>query len=1847
MTPTNDFSQLPVDCSTIVELLRHRALHQSEQSAFSFLQEVETEQASWTYYELDRRSRAIASQLQIMGLSGERALLLYPPGLDYLAGFFGCLYAGVVAVPAYPPRNHRNTPRIGAIASDAQAAIALTTSAIQSKIKSLIDVSSLQWLTTDNLPAGIEDCWVEPFIETDTLAFLQYTSGSTGIPKGAMLSHGNLLHNAATTYQYMEHSPASKFVSWLPVYHDMGLIGGILQPLYGGFPCFLMSPASFLQSPYRWLKTISDYRGTTSGGPNFAYELCIQKITPEQRQTLDLSSWSVAFNGAEPIRWETLEKFSEIFAECGFRREAFYPCYGMAEATLMISGGVKADFPAVKVVRREGLESDRVVEENLTPQPPSLRGKGEQFSPLLAGEGLGERFSPLLAREELGERFSHLFAGEGLGERFSPLLAGEGLGERFSPLLAGEGKGENFSPLLAGEGLGERSKDIRSFVSCGRTLPEQQIVIVHPEKLTRCQPDEVGEIWVSGPSIGQGYWNRKQETEATFCAYLADKEEGPFLRTGDLGFSQNGELFITGRLKDVVIIRGRNLYPQDIELTAERSHPALRKGSVAAFAVEVENEERLVIVQELEFRQKPDFEEAIAAIRQAVTLEQEVQVYAVVLIKGGSIPKTSSGKIQRRACKAEFLTGTLEVLASSILSSEEKAENSTRLNREGILAISQEERQSVLESYLLEQVAQIIGVSPSFASKDQPLVSFGLDSLKVFELKNRIEGNFKVAVSVAEFFEGASISALAMQILSQLTNDIVNSVTLSSVERTSNEYPLSFAQQRLWFINKLEPNSPAYNIAITVRIKGQLNQVALAESLKEIIRRHEVLRTNFKEVNGEPVQVIQSTDNWRLGNLEIENFLLKEAQQPFDLAESGLFKAKLLRLDADKSILLLTMHHIIFDGWSTGVLIRELTAIYEAFLTGKPSPLPENTIQYVDYVYWQREWLKGEILESQLAYWKQQLGGNLPVLNLPTDYPRPTVSTFRGARQTLVLPEVLREGIKELSQQEGVTLFMALLAAFKTLLFRYTHQDDILVGSPIANRNSAEIQAAIGFFVNTLVLRSNLSGNPSFKELLKQIRRVALDAYSHQDLPFEKLVEELHPERNLSHTPLFQVMFALQNFPMPNLEVAGLNLEVQEVDTGTAKFDLTLFVEDRGRELVATFEYNTDLFKATTINRMLGHFQTLLAGIVANPNQRLSDLPLLAEVERNQLIIEWNQTKTDYSQNLYVHQLFEEQVERTPDAVAVKFRKQKLTYRELNQRANQLANYLQKLGVKQEVFVGICVERSIEMLVGLLGILKAGGAYVPLDPTYPKERLAFMLEDAHVPVLLTQQHLLEIIPSHSGKVVCLDTNWQEIGKEISENPRSNVCADNLAYVIYTSGSTGKPKGTLIHHRGLANYLSWCTKAYSVEQGEGSLVHSSISFDMTITGLFSPLLVGGKVELLPEDKGVETLAKTLRNKSNFSLVKITPAQLELLSHQLLPQSAAGKTRAFIIGGENLLAESIAFWQENAPDTMLVNEYGPTETVVGCCIYQAKDKQSGSIPIGRAIANTQLYILDRYLQPVPVGIAGELYIGGAGVARGYLHRPELTAERFIPNPFGAGERLYKTGDLARYRADGIIEYLGRIDHQVKVRGFRIELSEVEAVLSHHPKVRECVVLAKCDRLIAYAVLHPGETLTVSELRNYLAEKLPEYMVPSALVTLDSMPLTVNGKVDRKALPVPESLRPELEVAYVSPQTELEQIIAVIWQEVLQLEKVGIYDNFFDLGGHSLLIVQVHSRLQARLEQNILMVEMFKYPTIESLAKYLSGNREQKPILQEISDLAQKQRLAVNRQKRLMKEVRLGNE
>ncbi|MFZ6028170.1 MAG: amino acid adenylation domain-containing protein [Chloroflexota bacterium] len=889
--------------------------------------------------------------------------------------------------------------------------------------------------------------------------------------------------------------------------------------------------------------------------------------------------------------------------------------------------------------------------------------------------------------------------------------------------------------------------------------------------------------------------------------------------------------------------------------------------------------------------------------------------------------------------------------------------------------------------------------------------------------------------------------------------------------------PLSFAQQRLWLVEQLQPDSALYNIPMAIRVDGCLNVSALGRAIDEIVCRHEVLRTTFVMLDDQPVQIVAPSLQVPLPVIdlsvlpparrqaEVLRLANQEAQTPFDLAVGPLLRLSLLRLGDDEHVILINTHHIIFDGWSAGVFTRELLVLYDAFVAGRVSPLPELPIQYADFAIWQRDWLQGDVREQQLAYWQKQLA-NLTVLQLPTDRPRTALMSTRGGTRRRLLSQKMADALRQLSKQEGTTLFAVFMAAFQILLHRYSGQTDIAVGTPIANRNQAETEDLIGLFANMLVVRADLSGNPTFRHLLQQVRETTLGAYAHQDLPFEMLVEALQPERDLSRQPLVQVVLAFQNLPEQHGPSPALKLTSIPLENETSKFDMLLYVTETHAGIEFSWEYNADLFDAATIERMLDQLQILLDGLVADPNQRVANMPLLSQAERRKILSDWNATVAAYTPDRYIHTMFEAHAVSAPDAVALKFEDQQLTYAALNARANQLAHFLQKAGIGPETLVGICMKRSPEVVIAILGVLKAGGAYLPLDPTYPKERLAFMMEDAQLPVLLTQQHLLADLPTTQARPVCLDAGWQELAYEPDTNPVCNLLPDHPAYIIYTSGSTGKPKGVMVTHRGLSNYLHWCLQAYPLERGCGSVVHSSISFDLTVTSMLAPLVAGQRVHLLPDGAGGELLAKALVENGDYSLVKITPAHLELLGQQLRPVEAAGRTHAFIIGGENLLAESIAFWQDYAPETILVNEYGPTETVVGCCVYRAPvgGRRTGSVPIGKPIINTQLYILDANLEPTPVGVPGELYIGGEGVARGYWKRPGLTAERFIPDPYRgeAGARMYKTGDLARYLPDGNIEFLGRIDRQVKIRGFRIELGEIEAALLAYPDVVECAVV-----------------------------------------------------------------------------------------------------------------------------------------------------------------------------------------
>jgi amino acid adenylation domain-containing protein len=1027
------------------------------------------------------------------------------------------------------------------------------------------------------------------------------------------------------------------------------------------------------------------------------------------------------------------------------------------------------------------------------------------------------------------------------------------------------------------------------------------------------------------------------------------------------------------------------------------------------------------------------------------------------------------------------------------------------------------------------------------------------------------------------------------------------------------EVPLSFAQQRLWFMDQLEPGSALYNVPKAFRVCGALHAQSLEQSLNEVVRRHDVLRTTFQVTDGRPVQNISTriivslhltdlTDRPESGrNAEALRLINEEACRPFDLARGPLLRACLVRLAAEDHILLVTLHHIVSDGWSMGILYRELSALYNAFLQGRPSPLEELPLQYVDFARWQREWLQGEVLQSQVAYWKERLA-NIPSLQLLTDRQRPAVQSYRGAWKSIVLNDRLCQALDVFSQGERASLFMTLLAAFNVLLCRYSGQDDIVIGTPIAGRNRSEVEDLIGFFVNALVLRTDLAGDPTFRELLGRVRDGALDAYAHQDLPFEKLVEEVAPERNPGHAPLTQVMFAYQNFPDSPIEMSGCSVQPLDIDTGIAKFDLTLQVSKKSYGMRCVLAYGTDLFDSETIARMLGHFRTLLEAIVTDPNRRISELPILDEAERHRILVEWNDTKREYPHDKFIHELFEEQAQRTPDAVAAVFEGQQLTYQELNTRANQLAHYLKRQGVGSEVLVGICVERSLEIIVGLLGILKAGGAYVPLDPSYPKERLAFILKDTGAKVLLTQQKLAPELPEHTARVICLETARKMIERESELNLNRESVTDQLAYVIYTSGSTGQPKGVAIAHKSTSTLLYWARELLTPEDIGGVLASTSICFDLSVFEIFVPLSWGGKVILLENALQISTLPEA----DQVTLLNTVPsAMAELLKLGSVPPSV----RKVFLAGELLTTALVQRIYQGPSILNVVDLYGPSEDTTYSTF--AVRSSGGRATIGRPIAETQIYLLDKYLNPVPPRAPGELYISGQGLARGYLKRPALTAEKFIPNPFSAepGARLYKTGDLARYQYDGNIEFLGRIDHQVKIRGFRIELGEIETVLEEHALVGEAVVEARGDagvdrRLVAYVVSRGP--VQVVDLRNFLKAKLPDHMVPSVFVLVESLPRTPSGKVDRQALPAPDQDRPDLKNVFVAPSTPTEELIARTWADILKVERVGIHDNFFELGGHSLLATQVVSRLRATFRVNLPLRSLFECPTVADLSE-----------------------------------------
>lgn len=1039
----------------------------------------------------------------------------------------------------------------------------------------------------------------------------------------------------------------------------------------------------------------------------------------------------------------------------------------------------------------------------------------------------------------------------------------------------------------------------------------------------------------------------------------------------------------------------------------------------------------------------------------------------------------------------------------------------------------------------------------------------------------------------------------------------------------------SFAQERFWFLDQMDPGNAVFTVPSQLHLTGRLDAAILRRSLQAVVHRHEALRTTFAMIDEHLVQVIAPVLAVPLPLVDLQHLptherrpeacrrVAEEALRPFDLARGPLLRTMLLRLGEQEHVLLLTMHHIISDGWSVGVFMRELSILYAAFSAGQAPPLPDLPIQYADFAEWQRRSLENTALAGQLEYWQRELGGNLPELALPTDRPRPAVQTFRGAAETLTLPRHLSNRLAALSRRERASLFMTLLAAFQTLLHRYTGQDVIAVGAPVAERGHEELEGLIGCFLNILILRTDLAGDPTFRELLQRVRKAAVRAYAHQTTPFQKLVEALRPARGPNRAPLVQVFLNMLNFPRGGLSLPGLEVESLPPPEVGSMHDVTVYAEEDEAGIRLRVVYSLDLFEPATIARMLRHFQTLLEAVAADDGQRLSALPLLTQGERHHLVVEWNNTRTPLPPDTCLQQVVERQVERTPDAIAVVFEDAAVTYRELNRRANRLAHHLRSLGVGPEIPVGVCMERSLEMVVALLAVLKAGGAYVPLDPTHPMERLAFLLGDARPSVLLTQERLAGALPGCSGPTICVDRDHGRWEREPVTDPAVATAGGDLAYIIYTSGSTGRPKGVQVTHRGVVNYLTFLAKTYALGAADVVLQLPSISFDPSVRDIFGPLTSGGRLVLIRDSEALDARAVLVAMRAHrvTRILAIVPSMLRpLLAAADEEGWSAESLRTILVSGEPLRMADVTGIRKIAGGALIVNHYGPTECTMTSTCYPigAGDTGRSLVPAGGPIDNVQLYILDGRLNPVPIGVMGEVHIGGAGVARGYLNRPGLTAEQFIPHPFSSepGARLYKTGDMGRYLPDGTLELLGRRDQQVKVRGIRVELGEIEAVLCEHASVREAAVIAWEDGpgdqwLAAYLVARPGAAPDSRELRRFLQGRLPGYMVPSDIVTIDALPLTPTRKVDRRALPRPERAAGEPGRTFANPRTMVEGMLAGIWAEMLRLDRVGIHDDFFELGGHSLMAGRLLSIVRARFDVGVSMRTFFGAPTVAALS------------------------------------------
>lgn len=1724
-----------------------------------------------TYGQLERQVRSLAYRLANEVKPGTRALLLYPPGLDVACAFWACVYAGLIPVPAPAPDPIRMKHSVPRLRNIVDDAQASL----------ILTNSSIMALSSEcSLPKNIGPI---TWMATDQLVADATDSVSIDMPR---------LDSSALAYlQYTSGSTASP--RGVVISH-----GNVLAH------CKALTLAGQVEDSSRslcWLPYFHDY-GLLHGiiAPFYAGipAYLMSPITFLRR----------------PLRWlDAVDRFA-----------------------ITHSGGPNFSYDACLRAAR---------------QQPDWQADLSSWKVASCG---AEPIHPDTVR-----RFIETFGPRGFKPAsFSPAY---GLAEATLLVTMKPVPVEPTFLTVDAEALADSivkesvpsNRGTRTLVGCGEPLEETCVKIVNPTTLLECPSGVVGEVWLSGTGIASGYWKKQDETETTFKATLPESGEKLYLRTGDLGFLHRGELFLTGRLKDLIIVRGRNYYPHDLEWTAQQAHTGLRRGCGAAFSIESETGERVVLVHEIEKQvSDSDLTNIVNCIRRVLADEYELEIHTVMLVKSGTIPRTSSGKIQRGASRAAFESGQLTVVRASTLDEDLQSEAD---------GVPEEGPQTSVEKTLADIWQEVLG-GPR-PHRHANFFGLGGNSLLAAQVVARILDQFHVELPISLLFECPTLSALAArieegranspdrgQVVGSGNKQQVPAVPLSPSSTRKGRIPLSPAQQRLWFLEQVHPGSAINHISMAVRIRGPVSPEVLERSVRAIASRHEILRTRFgsergegfAEIFSEVTVTIERQDFQEVDHTEraaqVRHFLRTERTRPFDLRKGPLFRVTLLALEPDVHILALTFHRLAADGWSLRIFWKELTLLWEAGGDAQQARLPTLTVQYADYADWQKASLGHGLREVNRAYWTRQLSYTKPPAELPIDRQRLRTRTFEGGVRFRSLSPRLVADLDRFCQQHSITPFMVLYAVFAIWLHRYTQESDVVIGSIVAGRPRREFEDMMGYCVNTVALRSELSEGLTGHELLKQIRRVVIEAYDHQDLPFEEVIEALALQRTRQLSPLFNVMMVCEDDPLSTFSIKDLEITHLPWEPTASEFDLVLMVFNKIDGLDLAFLHDSTIFEDSTIDRMLGQLEILLHEFLTKPEARLDQLSLLTLEEKRNVHLTWNEPPSWTSG---IHTLIEAQVKRTPHAPAVTCGDQSLSYQELNRRANRVALALRTLGVGADVPVGLCVERSVDALVGLLGILKAGGGYVPLDPSFPSHRLQLVLEDANVHILVTQTQLRSHFQTFRGHMCDVETlSTSALGGTEGENLAHSVSPDQLAYLIYTSGSTGNPKGVAVPHGSLMTSLHARLQYYQ-EPASRFLLTFSLAFDGSVTGIFWTLLQGGELIIPSETTHRDpTQLTALIEHHHVSHVVWVPS----LYHAVLGDALDGQLeslRVVITAGESLPLELVRRHYQLLPYATLYNEYGPTEATVWCSVYQTtREETAARVPIGKPIPHMQLYVLDEHLQPMPIGIPGELYIGGECLARGYVNQPELTQKRFLSNPYVVGTRLYRTGDLARYRADGNLEFIGRIDQQVKLRGYRIELGEIEYALSNFPGVHHAAVLLREDkrdqhRLVGYIAGESSLKDKLEAVRGYLVSRLPNYMVPSVILWLDTMPLSATGKVNRRALPAPEYTANHA-AARVVPRNPVEESLVELWKSLLEVPEAGVHDHFFEHGGHSLLATQLVSRIRELFEVEVSLSALFERPTIAALAEEVTRLRqsEQKaPMMSAITPVPRDQPLPLS--------------